>query len=490
MNSKFTLLNKRIIGWMMMFLIIGMPSLSWGNDFWKNGETPSHGDWESLKRPLDDPRPFLKGPGGDPKTFVPPDMLNKVTFEVADMEKTWAKTVGFKSPDVTGKIHPEIKPGIYDHTDKDKHPGLKALMIPNLYDKFMPGAPPHAGNFSEMEVVPTRQYYWASPIARASLDNEGKTRLDDQGYFIQDSYSAGYPFPKPAGPFKAEQIINNWYKKYLDGENNTALVQQYGWNKHLTMDWDSKFLTLQVRFAGRVLEEPMGFIDSRAQKKGEDRQFVTKFITPQDSAGNVQSILYYGDINKKNAVYVYFNLIRRLRKFSAEDTQDPFPGFDAIFDDDHGFGQKLRPDLYPYDNKVIAEREYLFPSYTLDGSVYMDSTSGYELRNMKWERRPVYVVELTQRDPNYIYGKRVLYFDQETFMLLFAEAYDQKGRLYRDYLNQFAFLPEQGMFMWWSALPKDHIDLHSSYATFWMHPYAWWVGRDQTGIGQLMRMGR
>ncbi len=478
------------IGVGLVFVCLTILSPSVGNTFWENGELPSHREWESLKRSFDDPRPFLKGPGGDPKTFVPPEILKKVTFDVTEMKKRWSDTIGFKAPDITGKIHPEIKPGIYNYADKEKFPGLKSLIIPNLYKKFNPGGPPHVGNFPEVKIIPTRQYYWALPIAEATRKNEGLAKLDDQGYFIQDSYIAGYPFPKPSGKFKAQQIIYNWYKKYLDGENNAVLVKNFGWNKNLKMDWDSKSFALQIRFAGRVLMDPLGHLDNRAKKQGEDRQFVTKFKTPQDSAGNVQSILYYGDAKKKNATYVYFNLIRRLRKFSSEDTQDPFPGYDAIFDDDHGFGQKLRPDLYPYDYKVIDEREFLFPSYSLDGSSYLDSNRGYELHNIEWERRPVYVVELRQLDPNYIYGKRVLYFDKETFLLLFAEAYDQKGRLYRDYLNTFAFLPEQGLLYWWSALPKDHIDLHSSYAIFWMHPYAWWVGRDQTGIGQLMRLGR
>ena len=35
--------------------------------------------------------------------------------------------------------------------------------------------------------------------------------------------------------------------------------------------------------------------------------------------------------------------------------------------------------------------------------------------NFEWERRPIYVVELTELDKSYVYSKRVLYIDKETF---------------------------------------------------------------------------
>ena len=54
-----------------------------------------------------------------------------------------------------------------------------------------------------------------------------------------------------------------------------------------------------------------------------------------------------------------------------------------------------------------------------------------EWRNIEFERRPVYVVQLTQQDPNYVYSKRIMYIDKETFYLFYVENYDQKKRLYR-----------------------------------------------------------
>lgn len=114
---------------------------------------------------------------------------------------------------------PEIKPGKYSYKDKEKFPGLKELMIPHHYKRFNPGGPPFAGNFPEITVVPTKQYYWALPIAEATKNNMGKTKLDDQGYIIDNTYVSGYPFPRPSGKFKVQQIMYNWVKRYSNGES-------------------------------------------------------------------------------------------------------------------------------------------------------------------------------------------------------------------------------------------------------------------------------
>jgi hypothetical protein len=88
-------------------------------------------------------------------------------------------------------------------------------MWPDLYKRIKPGGPPHAGNIPEFEIIPTRQFYWGLPIAEATKQNEGKTKLDKDGYLIPETWIAGYPFPKPSGPFKAQQIMFNIEKRYL-----------------------------------------------------------------------------------------------------------------------------------------------------------------------------------------------------------------------------------------------------------------------------------
>ena len=113
---------------------------------------------------------------------------------------------------------------------------------------------------------------------------------------------------------------------------------------------------------------------------------------------------------------------------------------------------------------------------------------GYTVKNVKLQRRPCYVLQLTQQDPNYVYSKRIFYIDKEALMLTgFMESYDQKGRLYRSNLTTLAFLPESGMFIANGAptIQRDHIDKHSSCILLFSAPAVW--TRDQFSMKRMMK---
>jgi hypothetical protein len=94
----------------------------------------------------------------------------------------------------------------------------------------------------------------------------------------------------------------------------------------------------------------------------------------------------------------------------------------------------------------------------------MSPAKGLGVGNVRMERRPVIVVELTQLNKSYVYSKRVIYFDKETFMLYNSENYDRKGRLYRVWFNPYGFVPEFGDFNHTGGVQcwRDYIDIHST----------------------------
>ena len=48
---------------------------------------------------------FIKNIEGYQK-IMPPEVYKKVTYDVEAMKRTWAEVVGFRSPDVVGKVVP------------------------------------------------------------------------------------------------------------------------------------------------------------------------------------------------------------------------------------------------------------------------------------------------------------------------------------------------------------------------------------------------
>ena len=443
---------------------------------------------EAYKKFLDDPRPLWKD--FDIKTVIPPEDYAKMTYDVEAMKKVWAEVIGFRTPDVVGKIAPEIKPGTYTYKDKEKYPGLKELMIPALYENwFKPGEKPLAGNFPEVKVIPTRQYYLALPIAKATKKNIGTTKLNDQGYILPRSYAGGIPFPRPEGEFKAQQIIYNWEKRYFGGDNYYGFGTFQGFNKHFKPDVLMVAERYVLRLQGRALMEPYGWYDERAEKRGELDSVVLKFLSPRDMYGSAQAVIHYIEPTHYDAALMYLSGMRRIRKMSTTDTQDAVAGQDAIYDDNQGFAQKLSPKIYPYKYELIGEREYLVPFATTEAPGYL-SSQGLELRNYEFERRPTYVVKLTQLDSNYVYGQRILYIDKETFLLYYIENYDQKGRLYRSALTIAPlFRPDMGLFFENDVLFRDHLDLHSTFGRALVFPVTW-LNRSHVDLGSMISKGK
>jgi hypothetical protein len=417
---------------------------------------------EKHKQFYDDPRPYLKDFG--PKQVLPKDFYSSLVFDVEQMKKGWAEVVGFKAPDEVGKIAPEIKPGKYTYKDLEKYPGFKRLMYPDLYKRIKPGGPPMAGSIPEFEIIPTRQYYWSQPIIDMTKENLNKVKLDGKGYLVVDSWTGGYPFPRPSGRFKAQQVMYNIEKRYLGfGKDMYMIARVNGFTKDLKADFKSIVETKTLNLAGRAILPPKGFLDERAKNRGESWTYALDFQAPRDVAGTVLTGLFYLDPNKADNLLIYLPHLRRVRKMTSSDTQDPVMGQDMIYDDAEGFFQKASATKYPYKYEVVEEREYLVPAPTIDGAEYF-SSKGMECRNVRMERRPMYVVKLTQLDKSYVYGSRLFYIDKETFLFYHVENFDQKGRLYRTFDNNYGFFPEMGAFGWGGGLllMRDHVDIHSS----------------------------
>jgi hypothetical protein len=179
--------------------------------------------------------------------------------------------------------------------------------------------------------------------------------------------------------------------------------------------------------------------------------------------------------------------LRRVRLLSATDIQDAIGGADYAYVDNNGLGQKLSTTIFPYKNEIIAEREYLVPFSTWDGSEYMNAKG--EIYNLEWERRPIYVVKMTQLDRNFVYSYRIVYMDKETGILIHVENYDQKGRLYRSTVGNRPFIPEMGMFGFGCGLARDHLDLHTSWTNGYVVP-APWLNRADVSLRGLVIKGK
>lgn len=435
---------------------------------------------------FDDPRPVVQDLGWD--TLMPPQEYRALVYDREKMAALWKQAVGFAAPGVVGIVAPEITPGTYTCADRDKLPGLQQLMSPAMYARFRPAGPPHCGAFSKLDVVPTRAYWYSLPVAAATARNRGTATLNRDGYLDEQTYRGGLPFPAPAGAHRAWQIVYNWVKGCRGAESFFHTAWSKSFDAHLRQDFDLRFSGSLLRLHARVEMPPLGWFDAGARERGEAWAIGSSCSAPRDMYGNINTAMMFLAWDRDMQFMVYLASLRRACRQSGSALHDQVIGMDGIYEDSYLWSQKITPLRNPYTCAVVAEREMLWPSYTTDGREYLRSGT-LQWCALRFERRPCYVLELVQQDPSYIYSRRVLYVDRETFLILEMENYDQAGRLYHTQTPVYAWHPDSGAFQLFQVLQCDHVEAHSTFLLTYGHP-APWMQRDDISLQTLITRGK
>ena len=144
---------------------------------------------------------------------LPPELYQYLSSDLEESKKLTAELVGFKSPDVVGKIAPEIKPGMYTYQDLENSPGLKELIPPELQLHIRAAGPPLSCSIEKFEINPTIQLYWHMRLCEATKQNLGKSKLDKDGYIVPRSWQGGIPFPRPSGELRAQELYYSFERR-------------------------------------------------------------------------------------------------------------------------------------------------------------------------------------------------------------------------------------------------------------------------------------
>ncbi len=397
--------------------------------------------------------------------IVPPDIAERQLHPrgAKGLQEEWNELIGFKAPDLVGKIAPEIRPGmIINASNYKQYPGLKALMPDDIYARldarsYIP--------LPEIEIVPTRSIYpnrwWIEFTRKYSKD----CKIADDGVTLQ-GWVAGSPFPRP-------------------DKNNPALAGvQVAWNhdkvdivgdclRFAPMYWDLygedgkydrtyHFHLWYFRQTGRTHIDPMPTWGKN--KEGIFEWMVNYFSYPQDIKGFLLFRVHYLDPNKPDLAKMYIPSMRRVRRVSGTDLFDPLLGADMIWEDFRSYWQKLSPSIFPNEYRLVEFREYLLPSTAPYG--YARHYPRLGKTYFCFERRPVYVIEIRSKDRSYVYSKRRLYIDAETFTLLHIQNYDWENRLWRTWTKNIVCEPELGIIHEDVTHIIDHVSRHCTVLHF------------------------
>jgi len=398
--------------------------------------------------------------------------------EAIKLGKEWADYLGYDAVSIIlkSKKAPDIKPGLVITSKNYKdYPGLKELLPEPLYNRLKEGS---YAQFPEMRIVPTTHYYYSKGKLEITKKYEGKYKLDANG-MLKD-WKGGIPFPHPknglelAWDFDRTSIgADDLYFEPIDFllfDKNGKLERTLKMNIY----WQNSI--------GRDTREPIPSIPG-LEDHYERGSIV--FFYPFDIKGFAAVRHRYKDPEKPDYFITWVPSLRRTRLFSGTDSQDPMFGSDIPWDDWKAWWQKISHKIYPNEFKLLGETEILcavqrnYPVKIVGNKLYVE-----------WERYPVYLLEVKSKDPSYMYSKKLMWIEKETFRVRYMQNYDRRGNLWRDWLSFKHFDPKTGGWTWNGVDVVDLINKHRTLVRMQSIPNDPRVNNDLFNLRILSRMAR
>jgi len=330
-----------------------------------------------------------------------------------------------------------IKPGTIINSGNYKNfPQLKQLFPEHQYLRLKKGAT--RSDFPEIKVFPTRKIQLAAPEQKWKEKNRGVVSIDPKTKLLVN-WKAGIPFPEPKN---ADQVTWNFVNRHWTGDSwifdNATLIVVDRFDRQKTA-FDARFY--QEDLKGRTTIPPVPeYADNPRNILWRQTAVFTK---PYEIAGQAVLRFRYDSLEKADDVWAYIPAMRRIRRFTGADVQDPLFGSDDTMDDYASWLQKV--DFRTVVPTKVKEGNILtwgYPDRITDG--YTTKIDGRQMLFPIWEVRPVYILTIEINDPTYMYSKRITWIDKETYHGLYFEGYDQRGNLWRTWTNGLWWTPEGG----------------------------------------------
>ncbi|MEY4510848.1 MAG: hypothetical protein RLZZ450_2970 [Pseudomonadota bacterium] len=332
--------------------------------------------------------------------------------------QNWGESVSFK-PDLTA-----LKIPVGTMITKANVDQVKALLPPGLdtlvrkYELKMKIA-------AYTPIRPSLSYI------KATNDNMGKTKAWDVGKDYRKAgwsgYIGGLPFPKPKDGLQLAYNFLNTYTgddadrfydvTWISGKRGIETTEYWHW--------------LSMRTANRTDIDPRPTIPEFAAERTRAVS-ITLALEPYDKQGF--GALYFNSLDPVDLTgHVYVPAMRRVLRQSFGTRGDSWNATDFLYEDVGGYLGAAEWMNW----KIVGQKTMLLP--TVANAKYgKDVKAVFDVDNaphwnpkVDWQPRPVYLLEVTPKIPDYPYSRMLLMVDAETFSIPYKEAYDKKGELWK-----------------------------------------------------------
>ncbi len=272
-------------------------------------------------------------------------------------------------------------------------------------------------------LVATQKYY-----AQVELSEDKNQALN---------YVAGLPFPftDEDDPDIAIKLMFNYENRIVvdDVDIRNFECDTGGLSAERGLSIERHFLMGHFRrlyYVSRLYFEPMPTWETPDDIRY--REVMHPIIEPFDLKGVGLTYNRYLDPFRQDDSWLYYPLLKRVRRLSSAQRSDALFGQDADIDSYGGYaGNPAWMDW-----RLLGTKKILAAMHTRHFPGRWTVGPGDFLFDDTWEMRDVYVVEGRSRLPSYAYEKRIIYIDRESFVIPYTELYDRKGQLWKAWVNQ------------------------------------------------------
>lgn len=318
-----------------------------------------------------------------------------------------------------------------------------------------------------IEVGETRPAPLPPSFLEASARHAGEARLGEEG--VLEGWTAGLPFPEPGEPELGAKILWNQYYRWRGDQtviDTYRTLQTDRWGNHRETRGIFELLTVAGRTDQGGATELAG--------NGRRLRTASKLVFTHPSEARWQTTLSYRyrDPTRDDDVWIYLPSTRRVLRVQGGRRCSPVRGSDLTPDDFFGFDGRV------WEHRWQVVREGLALALVHQSAIppRLDAGGAWP-EGEKWELRRVWVVEGVPRDPDYCYGRRRLWVDQENFLVLHSEVWDPAGEYWKGFLSTYGYaVVENGepAPVWGGTGAYDFQNRHLTFVT---------IGEPELGIG-------
>jgi hypothetical protein len=260
-----------------------------------------------------------------------------------------------------------------------------------------------------------------------------RVRLGSNGELL--NYIAGRPFPafNANDPEAGQKAAWNFYWRWLGDDYKNAGALEEGRIIRYFLDRDGSerrgdVINISIRTRNRVTVAPKPVIPGYEHI---DWMQIIADEYPRDSSGTTVLEMRYASPKTQDDFYVYVPSLRRVRRVPPIQRCATIAPSEFNYDDVNSFNGKVTDFRF----KLLGEKKML-GNFSQGELPFARKTGDYLPLDEEWEIIDTYVLEITPRNPEYCYPRKVLYLDKVHFETVWTMIWDRQGRYWKE---QFAF---------------------------------------------------